>query len=136
VEERVAVKSKLHELKGLGVAAEEIGSAEATAQFARLRSLKPILKLVQEFDAGEHVRGEVVRWLLSLPVDLSTTVTVIWPADAVGATLQYRDFAHHFDVLWYPSSDDVWVFAPQTDAWLLELNHEEVFSWWSRGPAN
>lgn len=130
------MKPRLQELRDLGVAANEITDAEATAYFERIRPLKPTLKLSHRFDASDQVRGEVVRWLLSLPIDLSTAVNAIWPADALGVTLTYRDLAHHFDVLWYPSSDDVWVFEPRNDAWLLELNHEEIFTWWSRGPAN
>lgn len=41
--------------------------------------------------------------------------------------MAFRAFVHHYDDLWYPARDDLWV-TDLAMAWFLELNHEEVLT--------
>lgn len=131
MERGLAVTSKLDELRELGVFVEEIAASQANDYFAALRTQLLTFKTVRKLDASDIEREQVIEWLHLLPVDPAATVIVIWPDRGYGVRLMYGDFADNFDILWYPSSDDVWVFDRLSDRWLLELDHEELLTWWS-----
>jgi len=69
----------------------------------------------------------ISNWLAHLPVDLDNNVVVIWLGDRSAATMAYRAFVQHYEELWYPGADDVWVYG-EKDHWLLEIDHEERFA--------
>ncbi len=70
---------------------------------------------------------EVRDWLHALPIAADTEVVVLWPSESRGISLRFERFVVAYDDLWRPSADDVWV-GQRSGAWLLELDHEEVFS--------
>jgi hypothetical protein len=82
-------------------------------------------KLV-EYDASDKDPDEVRDWLYGLPKS-STMVSVIWLSVNIGVRIDYHLFVQHYDDLWYPSSDDIWIV---NDNILIELNHEEIFSFY------
>ncbi len=45
----------------------------------------------------------------------------------VAIALSYEEFVEHFDDLWFPGRDDVWLIDDQV-TWLLTISHEEVVS--------
>jgi hypothetical protein len=74
-------------------------------------------------------RNLVLEWLGALPVS-EKQVTVSWSAeDAI--FLPWQRFSEHWDVFWYPSSDDVTV-VPDTEAWVLSCAHFGQYCWRSR----
>jgi hypothetical protein len=56
---------------------------------------------------------------------LGETVCVLWPFEPYAAELAVDDFAEHFDDLWFPASDDVWLLSLHHRRFLT-LNHEEL----------
>lgn len=51
-------------------------------------------------------------------------VYALWPAERCGIALYGAQFVDHYDDLWYPSSDDVWI-VPSSYSKLINLTHEE-----------
>ena len=49
----------------------------------------------------------------------------LWPFETFAAEIALHDFAEHFDVLWYPASDDVWLLSLHHRRFVM-LNHEEL----------
>lgn len=76
-------------------------------------------------DVSDLVEDDVRRWLLALPVDVSSLVQVIWPADHIAAEVPFSVLVERYDGLWYPSMDDVVVVW--SDGGLLLMDHEERF---------
>jgi hypothetical protein len=69
-----------------------------------------------------------VQTLLSrYGVQLQRRVYVIWAYGDFGIILPAQDVAAHIDDIWFPATDDVFVFDP-TDDWCLELHHEGMYS--------
>jgi len=58
--------------------------------------------------------------------------TGVWPWDRVGCELDSHEFVQHYDDLWYPSSDDMWIGWKGSEL-LIQLNHEEVAELWEPG---
>jgi hypothetical protein len=56
---------------------------------------------------------------------LGETVCALWPFEPYAAELAVDDFAEHFDDLWFPASDDVWLLSLHHRRFLT-LNHEEL----------
>jgi hypothetical protein len=54
-------------------------------------------------------------------------VFMVWPSERYGARTNYGTFVKHYDDLWYPSMDDLWVTNTTVD-WVIELNHEETLT--------
>lgn len=83
----------------------------------------------RQIDISDMQPDEAKRSLLSLSIAPSEHVWVIWCSTVSGISVAFGEFVDHYDDLWYPSSDDVWVVDVSL-LWLLELNHEEflVFS--------
>jgi hypothetical protein len=57
--------------------------------------------------------------------DLGERVCVLWPLEAFAVEIAVDDFAAHFEELWYPASDDVWLLSLHHRRFLT-LNHEEL----------
>lgn len=72
-------------------------------------------------------RNEVQTLLSRVGVQPQQRVHVVWAYSDFGITLPMRDVAGHIDEIWFPATDDVFVFDP-TDTWCLELHHEGTFS--------
>ena len=56
---------------------------------------------------------------------LGERVCALWPFAPFAAEIALDDFADHFDDLWYPASDDVWLLSLHHRRFLT-LNHEEL----------
>ena len=92
---------------------------EATTAELLLTWLTPLLRdhetIEQLKDAGaQWVYGddpEVTRKALKAHRDsLGDRVCGLWPFEPFAAEIDLEDFADHFDDLWYPAADDVWLF--------------------------
>jgi hypothetical protein len=57
--------------------------------------------------------------------DLGERVCALWPFEAFAVEIAVDDFADHFEELWYPASDDVWLLSLHHRRFLV-LNHEEL----------
>jgi hypothetical protein len=123
-----AIASRLEELQRLHVRFAVQTRDEALELIATMRVMSRDRQPVRQFDTTDAEREAVVAWLSSMRVDAEDEVLLVWPACSSGVRLRYADLANNYDALWYPSSDDVWVTDTQR-RWLLELDHEEVFSW-------
>lgn len=99
------------------------GSFDAVRQLQRDSS-----SLVDVSDLDED---DVRQWLFALPVDVSSLVLVMWPAERIAAEVPFSVLVDRYDDLWYPSIDDVVVVWP--GGGLLLMDHEERFSFavWS-----
>jgi hypothetical protein len=51
----------------------------------------------------------------------------MWLGMGRAIALPYEEFVEHFDDLWFPGQDDVWLIDDQV-TWLLTISHEEVVS--------
>ncbi|MFN0050615.1 MAG: hypothetical protein ACKV0T_00400 [Planctomycetales bacterium] len=79
-----------------------------------------------EFDTSDKSPGEVREWLRTLGIQ--GPVSVVWIGLGEGIHIDFSDFVHFYDDLWFPSSDDVLVVSsPGTDAAVM-LSHEELFT--------
>ena len=56
---------------------------------------------------------------------LGERVCVLWPLDAFAAEMSLDAFADHFDDLWYPAAEDVWLLSFDHRRFLT-INHEEL----------
>jgi hypothetical protein len=74
---------------------------------------------------------QVRAFLTNLPIP-EEWVRVVWPYERKGVRMRYLDFVRHYDSLWYPSRDDVWLTSEQ-QGWFLELDHEEIVRFVPRG---
>lgn len=66
-----------------------------------------------------------VRSLLSQVPLGRQVVEVVWPFDRVAFRIDYADIVRHYDDLWYPSRDDVWILSPDRTN-VVGIDHEEV----------
>lgn len=71
----------------------------------------------------------VVSLLLSFDTN-NSEVYIFWPSDSntshnVGIKIPYHIFCKYYDDLWYPSSDDIWVYDTQ-NTFCIEISHEEI----------
>lgn len=82
--------------------------------------------LEKERDVSNWDADDTKAWLRPLGSLEVAPVVVLWPALRSGISARFDEFVDAYDDLWFPSSDDVWVFPPSED-WLLELDHEEIF---------
>lgn len=73
---------------------------------------------------------QVVEWLRGLPIPVRFA-TVIWIADRKAERMPLDTFFASYDDYWYSSRDDVWILDESFD-WLLELDHEEIFRFYTR----
>ena len=60
----------------------------------------------------------------------NSEVYVFWTSDSnanhnVGIKIPYHIFCKYYDDLWYPCSDDVWVYDTQ-NTFCIEISHEEI----------
>jgi hypothetical protein len=72
-------------------------------------------------DAPEVTRGK----LRGFADDLGERVCALWPFESFAVEIALEDFAVHFDELWYPASDDVWLLSLHRRRFVT-LNHEEL----------
>jgi hypothetical protein len=89
--------------------------------------LGPLRNPARTLDACDAPRERVIEWLAGLPIPKHDRIVVIWPACRAAVALHYEDFVQHYDDLWYPSADDVWV-TDYCRSWWLEVSHEETLA--------
>ena len=77
-------------------------------------------------DISDSSAEQVRRLLLSYQAP-DSSVVLVWPADRFGVVILYSDFVAHYDDLWYPSRDDLWV-TNYSFGWVIEISHEEVLT--------
>lgn len=118
----------LANLLAKGLVHDPLSKTAAVNNISAVRQrLRAAARDVAALDTSEMGRDGVSKWLLSLSIDPRTTVVLLWPSDRVGAHIRYDEFAKNYDELWFPSTDDVWLLDPASD-WILELDHEELFT--------
>lgn len=93
--------------------------------------------LLREYETVEQLRAAEAqsiqdedpdttrRRLKSYEDALGERVCALWPFDAFAVEIALHDFADHFDDLWYPSAEDVWLLSLRR-ARFLTINHEEL----------
>ena len=75
---------------------------------------------------GADVSSDEIReWLTGL-IPTDTEVLVAWPAERMGARMDYAVWLQHFEDLWHPASDDVVLIPP--GGGFVVIDHEEQFS--------
>ena len=89
----------------------------------QLTHAKPSALVRHTASLGELKPEDVRQLLHSLPIR-DQFVDVVWPPERTGARMRFADFVEHYDDLWFPSQDDVWIMGSRRD-WLLQLGHEE-----------
>jgi hypothetical protein len=75
-------------------------------------------------------KAEVLDWFQTLGIQ-DHEVDVYWISSQEGIHIEYANFVLSYDDLWYPGADDVWV-TDSARTWVLELNHEEIFSFYQK----
>jgi hypothetical protein len=93
--------------------------------------------LLREYESIEQLKAAGAEWvygdestaigarLAGYADRLGERVCALWPFEAFAAEVALADFAEHFDALWYPASDDVWLLSLHHRRFLT-LNHEEL----------
>ncbi len=76
-------------------------------------------------------REAVLEWLDALNLGAGEWVNVFWIADREGISVSLSSFVEHYDDLWHPGADDVWI-SPLSEEWVLEFSHEEEVTLYSR----
>lgn len=87
------------------------------------------LRKESAFSASDAEPNQIREWL-SARAQPELQVWILWAHDRAGAVLRYGLFVENFDSLWYPSADDLWIVDGPSPSFLLELNHEEQFSYY------
>ena len=87
---------------------------------------------VDEVDIAHLDSSSVKQLLQTWESHVGSSWVAVWPWNREAIEVAARDFIQHYDDLWYPSSDDVWITNDRTD-WLIELNHEEMARLWKSG---
>ena len=82
--------------------------------------------LISELNCADINTHEEKNWFESV-VSPKERVIVLWPQESFSLKLNYAIFIKHYNELWYPSRDDIWIIDKTDFSWLIELNHEEVF---------
>ena len=93
--------------------------------------------LLLEYGSIEQLRAAGAEWVYGDAPEATTArlkahaeqlgerVCALWPFEAFALEIAVDDFADHFDELWYPASDDVWLLSLHHRRFLT-LNHEEL----------
>lgn len=80
---------------------------------------------IQELNLYEEDEESVRIFLESLVIPEDENIYLLWIVENTGITIKYGEFVDHFDDLWYPASDDIWVMNDNLE-WLLQISHEEI----------
>lgn len=108
------------------VVPDEIASATINKLWNELK-LTPRETTIRTINGTDLSPQEIKSFLTSLLIEPEIVTTLIWPYDRCGIYLPFHLFIEYYDDLWYPASDDVWIMDPNI-SWLLEIDHEENFS--------
>ena len=81
-------------------------------------------------DGTELSSEQLKKYLRNLPVDKNSNVLVIWASYRSAVLIPYSLLVENYDELWFPSADDVFVTDKEMN-WLLVIDHEEIFSFYS-----
>ena len=71
-------------------------------------------------DSPSDVRRLLTEWGLTA----ESEVRALWPYEDSGIVISGRQFVEHYDDLWYPSGDDVWIVL-RDYTMLIYITHEE-----------
>jgi hypothetical protein len=82
-------------------------------------------------NVADDERAVVKEWIRVLNLRADDWVSVFWIADREGISTSLNTFVEHYDALWHPGADDVWIF-PLSEEWVLEFSHEEEATLYSR----
>jgi hypothetical protein len=78
----------------------------------------------------QDVSDDETRNMLSkLPILLDAQVNLVWASQGAGIIIPYLTFIKYFDDLWYPGSDDIWIYEDGME-WILEISHEEKITFY------
>jgi hypothetical protein len=80
-------------------------------------------EFVHEIDISLFGKSEIQSFLQTLPFK-NESIIALWFFESFGVQMPRDIFYKYFDELWYPSSDDIWVFDLQEE-YYLEISHEE-----------
>ena len=85
----------------------------------------PSVTTVETRDISEDDPEDVRSYLLSLGIPADERVTAVWLSTRAGIALRFADLVRHYDDLWFPSRDDLWV-TNQAMSWFVGIDHEEL----------
>lgn len=106
----------------------EKSSAEKEIQIIADLLDKNILILKYSADVSNLNEEETIDWVRSLDIT-NDRVLAFWLFDKEGVEIDMKIFFNHLSSLWFPSSDDIWITSSER-TWLLELDHEEIFTFY------
>lgn len=86
--------------------------------------------LVSELKGADIDTQQEKNWLESV-VSPKEKIIALWPQERKGLALSYASFIKYHDDLWFPARDDVWLIDKADFSWLIELDHEEVFRFYT-----
>jgi hypothetical protein len=81
---------------------------------------------IMEEDFSSSDPSNIYQWLVNLGIN-DTQLYVYWVTNIEGIEIALKDFMQFYDELWYPGADDILV-TNQSKQWILNLHHEEVFT--------
>lgn len=126
------LENRFLESVGISVKAIRIDDSVVINILERIREKKKsgYFSKLKEYDASDEDPTAIKTWLHSL-VKNNVEVLVIWLNFNIGVGIDYHLFVENYDELWYPSSDDIWIVSSELTPWVIELDHEEIFSFQS-----
>jgi hypothetical protein len=92
---------------------------EARMKFFPFSANKSVCRDISDL-SPPAVRGVLSDWMQASQAPFS----VLWLGESAGVVIEGERFIAHYDDLWYPGSDDVWVLSPGSGT-LIMLSHEE-----------
>jgi hypothetical protein len=123
----------LKRLEDAGLA-DRVTVLEATTGELLVTWLTPLLR---EHETIEQLKAAGAEWtygddpaatrsrLKGFAGELGERVCALWPFEGFAVEIGLDDFADHFDELWFPASDDVWLLSLHHRRFVT-LNHEEL----------
>jgi hypothetical protein len=102
---------------------EYAATQQEAIENAFLAGRSPV-QTIKRIDASDSDPERVRQFLRSLGISAMDRVLVLWRSQHVCVRIDFSTLCEHYDDLWYPSSDDVWV-TDASRSWLLEIDHEE-----------
>jgi len=88
------------------------------------------MEKMRALDVSDLEDDDVCRWLAELPIQSEHVNLLLVSPGISGVRIPSYMLQRVWKDLWYRLTDDLWV-TDESESWLLELDHAEVFSFWA-----
>jgi hypothetical protein len=86
-------------------------------------------RILDNRDFSNTEIDELVHYIKKL--QFSQQIVLCWQPYKTALKMSYSLMCENFDMLWYPSSDDIWI-VDSLKKFYLNITHEETLTLWER----